>query len=160
MLKSLKYITSVCLLSSAIFCGAAETVKEATGESSQILLAQSGLKALFTQTMQDNPHYPRLLALYTQGSSELSEAIVDSIIIKKLTEIEKRLQHLSDIKQEKETTINSTKFNVTELQETLHNDPNVLFLMHFNQQGVSKMRQATIAAIVLEKLAQIEKRLS
>ena len=86
MLNSLKYITNVCLLSSAIFCGAAETAKEATGESPQILLEQSALKALFNQTMQDNPHYPRLLALYTQGSSELSEAVVDSIIIKKLTE--------------------------------------------------------------------------
>lgn len=112
MSKSLKYITSACLLSSAILCGAAETAKETTQENPQALLEQV-LKettdnqdestsnhptiAILKSAMRDDPATLILMALEDHASGSLSRAVSNVAMLHKLTSIDDKLQQIVDV---------------------------------------------------------------
>lgn len=110
MLNSLKYITSVCLLSSSIFCGAAETDKAVTKENPQILLAQALKKTdeqrtvsssatipFIRSVMQDDPSVFVLLGLENYVPGSLARTVSNVAMLQKLISIDEKLQRIVDI---------------------------------------------------------------
>ena len=112
MLKSLKYITSACLLSNAIFCGAAETARETMKSSPQALLAQAlketedkESKATAIQptiktinsVMHDDPAVLAFMQLEANAAGSLARAIANVAMLQKLISIDDKLQKIVDV---------------------------------------------------------------
>lgn len=121
---------------------------------------QVDLKSLLRQTVEENTVFPVLLALNAESTADASEATIETIMLKKLIQIEQKLKNVAIKNDDKSTSDSADEIDVKALKNMMINDTDTLYLMHLNHQGQRNARKAAVAALMLEKLTQIEKKVN